>query len=141
MRALRSFLWLIDHPLVGIYACPVALAAGLYFAVTGPEWWEDFFNGHALGWLFSFWIGSGFAYMWWTLRRGAVELPGGDAGAAAIGIVALVLIGGVGMFTDPYLFGVAIWPGIAMLTPAIWRRLEGSTRAPPPREPEPPAPP
>jgi len=127
MRALRYLLWLIDHPAAGVYASPVLLGVGFFYAVTGPGWWQDFFLDHAAGWIISFWLGSGFAYTWWMIRRGAFDLPGGQVTGAIVGIAAIAVITGFGVFTDLYLFGIAIWPGLAMLAPALHRRLESAS--------------
>jgi hypothetical protein len=123
---LRRLAWLIEHPAVGVYGAPPAIAAGAYFALTGPAWWEAFFFDHALGFLVSFWIGSGFAFIWWMVRRGAAAMPGGEPVAAAVGIAGVVLVTGLSAFTDLWLFGIAIWPGLAMLLPALERRLDGA---------------
>ena len=123
MNTFRRLVWVIEHPAAGVYGTPVVLAAGFYFAATGPEWWSDFFLGPGLGLLISFWIGSGFAFMWWMLSREAGTLPGGEPAAGIIGIAALFLVGGVSLFAEPWLFGVAIWPGVTLMLPAVERWL------------------
>ena len=110
---------MISHPALAVYATPVVGAIGLYFAITGPGWWEDFFFSHALSFLFSFWIGSGFSFVWWMLRQQADEMPGGMAMAGLVGVVGIALVAGLSVFSDPWLFGVAVWPGLTMLIPAV----------------------
>jgi hypothetical protein len=61
--------------------------------------------------------------MWWMLRRQAHELPGGLASAGLIGIMGIVLVAGLSVFTETWLFGVAIWPGLTMLVSAAERWL------------------
>ena len=125
---MKRLFWLLDHPAFGVYGTPFLLAAGIYFAVTGPDWWNDFFLDHALGFLISFWIGSGFAFMWMKLQEGSAEMPGGQATIAIVGIVGVVLVAGIGVFTDPFLFGAAIWPGVVLLRPSLERWLLGGGR-------------
>jgi hypothetical protein len=124
VKALGGLSWLVSHPAVGVYATPVLIAAGVYFAVVGPGWWEDFFLSHGLGFLISFWIGSGFAFAWWQLQKQAKDLPGGETMAGIAGIAGIVLVAGLSVFTEPWLFGVAIWPGLTMVTPAARRWLD-----------------
>jgi hypothetical protein len=116
--------WLLDkatHPLVGVYATPLIIAAGVYFAITGPDWWHDFFFDHALGFLVTAWMGAGFGFVWWHLEKTSNQMPGGKVTAALVGILGIFLVAGVALFTDPWFFGVAVWPGLRLLAGALDR--------------------
>ena len=104
---------------------------GFFLAVIGPDWWQDFFFDHALGFLVSFWVGAGFAFMWWRLEASSGVFPGGRTGIALAGIVGVVLVAGISALTDPWFFGVAIWPGLALLLPSLEHRLAPKPEAAP----------
>ncbi|MCA9823422.1 MAG: hypothetical protein KC470_12480 [Dehalococcoidia bacterium] len=123
MTWLRRLQWVAEHPAIGVYVSPVLLAAGFYLAISGPEWWGDWFFDHGLSFLMTFWMGSGFAFMWRMMRRGAMEIPGGELTVAVAGIGGIVLVAGIGVFTDRTLFAVAIWPGLLLASRAASRLL------------------
>ena len=114
---------ILMHPAVGVYLTPILLAAGIYFAITGPDWWHDFFFDHAFGFLITAWIGAGFAFMWWQVKQTAWSMPGGEATAAVVGVAGVVLVAGFAVFSDPWFFGVAVWPGLSLLVRAVEKRL------------------
>lgn len=130
VRAIRWILWAVEHPAVGVYGCPLVIGGGVYLAIEGPGWWEEFFLDRALGWLIAFWTGSGFAFAWWVMRKQGDDPGAGGTMTAAIGgLLGMFLLLGVSAFTDPRLFAVSIWPGLAMLAPEAKRLLHGAGSA------------
>jgi hypothetical protein len=127
MRLIGRLVWLLDHPAVGVYGTPIVLAVGMYLSVNGPGWWNHFFTAHALGFLLAFWIGSGFSFMWWMLRDQARQVPGGELSAAAIGLAGLLLVGGLGLLSDPSYLGVTVWPGLSLLRSTMQRRAQSES--------------
>ena len=52
-----------------------------------------------------------------------MEIPGGELTVAVAGIGGIVLVAGIGVFTDRTLFAVAIWPGLLLASRAASRLL------------------
>ena len=123
---------LLLHPAVGVYVTPVVLFGGLVLAIRTGGWFEDFWLDHALPFLIVTWIGAGFAFMYWAVTRGIPEDAHGQRAVAGIaGAVGVLLVAGVGSAVeDPWFFGVAIWPGLALAVPWLRRALAGAPPEP-----------
>ena len=105
-------------------AVPIVLIAGyvLFGSVGGAleDAWEDF----AAPFLIMYWLGLGFTIAWDYVRE-AASAPGVSPTVVAItGVLgALVILGMLGgpqaLIDDPWLFGVAIAPGLQLAGPLL----------------------
>jgi hypothetical protein len=95
--------------------------------------WDDFVGPF----LFTYWVGLGFVITWDVVRHSlnadrasprTVALTG-----IAVAVFMLMMLGGPsGLFEDPWLFGVAIAPGIELAMP--WLQGRNVTEEPPANE-------
>jgi hypothetical protein len=116
---------------------PLLIAPALIFlGIIGsvyvfPDWLDDLFTGFGLEFLITFWIGAGFTFAWDKTRH-SLNLEGvSPAAIAAIGILSAIVIlsmlGGISiLWEDPWIFGVAVWPGFALARPWLNRSLDRS---------------
>ena len=112
-------------------AVPIVLIAGyvLFGSVGGAleDAWEDF----AAPFLITYCIGLGFTIAWDVVRESA-SLGGASATVVALtGVLsALVIFGMLGgpqaLIDDPWLFGVAIAPGLQLAGPLLRKRRAAS---------------
>ena len=122
-RSLRSVLLRALNPL---WVLPAVIILGLFLAQSAPDGIDSFYTGTALPFLITCWIGAGFTEAWRHVRD-SMRVEGAPAGViAATGVlsalVLLSMLGGVRLlWEDPWLFGVAVWPGFLMARPALER--------------------
>ena len=119
---------LIGRVLNPLWVLPAVIILGLFLAESAPDGIESFYVEKALPFLTMCWIGAGFTFAWRHVRE-SMSLGGASQGvAAATGIlgalVLLSMLGGINvLWEDPWLFGVAVWPGFSMAWPALQRRV------------------
>jgi hypothetical protein len=105
---------------------PVIILGSVFLAAGSSGFLPDLLGG-ALPFMITFWIGSGFAFAWGTVRASMVADRAAPGVAAAVGILgALVMLSMIGLKTvweDPWIFGVAIWPGFVLAKPWLERRI------------------
>jgi hypothetical protein len=105
-----------------LYVLPVAVLGGLLLAVKAGGGVEDFYVDKALPWLITTWIGAGFTSTWEMLRVAGRSAPRGVLAATAV-LSALVILGMLGgpsvLWEDPWIFGVAVWPGLQLAAKAV----------------------
>jgi RsiW-degrading membrane proteinase PrsW (M82 family) len=117
-------------------AMPFIVVGGFLLAYQLPDTLESLYDSFVGPFLFTYWIGLGFTSMWDTIRHQMLEqkfTPGMVAAVGALGaLLTLSQLGFDSLWHDPWLFGVAVAPGFAMLHP--W--LEHNTRRPAAAEPQ-----
>ena len=120
-----------------LWVLPAVIITGLFLTESAPDGIESFYMGTALPFLITCWIGAGFTSTWRRVRE-SMRLEGAPQGViAATGVlsalVLLSMLGGVRLlWEDPWLFGVAVWPGFSMAGPALQRWLQGRSTRPAP---------
>jgi hypothetical protein len=116
-RRTASIVW----PLL---ATPVAVIAGIVAVQYTSDTVESFYADDALPWIITYWIGLGFTTTWRLLSESARARNAPRGVIAAVGVlsafVLLSMLGGVSVFwDDPWIFGVAIAPGLALARPLV----------------------
>lgn len=102
-----------------VYVLAVAVVGGLVGAIQIGGSIEDFYVDRALPWLITAWIGAGFTSTWDMLAASAEasRAPRGVVAATGVlsAVVLLSMLGGISvLWEDPWIFGVAVWPGFRM---------------------------
>ena len=119
-----------------LYVLPIAIFGGLFLAVEyAPHGVEDFYVDRALPFLIAVWIGAGFTFAWQVVRESMLREKASPWMVAAVGIGSALLLlsmfDGISLlWEDPWLFGVAIWPGLAMARPLLARSAAGRASVP-----------
>jgi hypothetical protein len=103
---------------------PVIVIGGWFLAAYIGGFIEDAWDGFVGPFLFTVWVGMGFTFTWDMVKEQMhVQAMPPFAVALTGFIVAFVffsMLGGFGaLINDPWLFGVAVWPGIHMAMPWI----------------------
>lgn len=110
-----------------VYVLAAVVAGGFLLSVKLGGSVERLYVDRVLPWLITTWIGAGFSCTWELVAKSA------DVSRAPKGVVALTgvlgamvlfaMLGGVrALRDDPWLFGMAIWPGLRLATPWVRSR-------------------
>jgi len=115
---------------------PAVLIGGYLFFSSRDGFFADAWDGFVGPFLFTYWIGLGFVITWEVVRHSLHTDKASPRTVALTSLVVavfmLMMLGGPAvLFEDPWLFGVAIAPGIELGLP--W--LQGRTSQEPPAEP------
>ena len=125
-------------------AMPVLVIGGIFLtAYLGLL--SDFYADELLPFLLSIWIGMGFSFAWDSVRYSmlAEKVPPLMIAATGVlsGLVVLSMLGWSTLWEDPWILGVAVWPGFSMARPVLERSLGSRPNARQSRVEQPPAPP
>jgi hypothetical protein len=113
---------------------PVVVIGSLVLAVGfAPDGVEDFYTDYAFPFLVSVWIGMGFIFAWDAVAHPlhADDAPPLLVGAVGVlgALVILSMLGGIRvLWEDPWIFGVAVAPGLRLALPLLSRGHRGSAR-------------
>ncbi len=115
---------------VPLWVFPIVIFGGIILSERAPASLRDFYIETALPFLITVWIGAGFTFAWGVVRESMLREKAPRGMMAAVGILSaltlLSMLGGVSlMWEDPWLFGVAVWPGLNMARGLIERRGNG----------------
>ena len=107
-----------------VWVMPPLVGGTLVLAVEAGGTFESVYVDHMLPWLLTAWIGAGFTAAWEMLRESARlqrTPPLVVAATAVLGaLFILSQLGGVAvLWEDPWIFGVAVWPGIRLAGPLV----------------------
>ena len=113
---------------------PAVLIGGYTFFSPRDGVFADAWDGVVGPFLFTYWIGLGFVITWEVVRHSLHSEKASPRTVAltglAVAVFMLMMLGGPAvLFDDPWLFGVAIAPGIELAMP--W--LQGGSVAEDPR--------
>jgi RsiW-degrading membrane proteinase PrsW (M82 family) len=102
-------------------AMPFIVVGGFFLAYELGDPIESAYDGFVGPFLFTYWIGLGFTSVWDTIKQQMLEhrfTPGMMAAVGALGgLIILSQLGFDTLWHDPWLFGVAVAPGFALLRP------------------------
>jgi hypothetical protein len=116
---------------VEIIGTPVIVIGGYILFSTSSGFLSDAWDDFVGPFLITYWIGLGFVTTWDVVKQSLHGASPRVAAATAI-LVALVIMAELGgpqaLIDDPWLFGVAIAPGLELALP-WWRSRQ--TAAPP----------
>ncbi len=115
---------------VPLWVFPIVIFGGIILSERAPAAARDFFMATALPFLITVWIGAGFTFAWRVVRESMLREKAPSGMMAAVGILSaltlLSMLGGISLiWEDPWLFGVAVWPGLNMARGLIERRGNG----------------
>jgi len=119
---------------------PPVVIGGVVVAAKAGGGFESLYVQHLLPWLLTVWIGAGFTATWEMLHESAQIQGTSQWVVAGTGILSALVIlsqlGGVAvLWEDPWIFGVAVWPGLRLAGPSFQKAVR--TARPGPREPRP----
>lgn len=108
-----------------LWLTPVLIFGGALVSIAwAPDAVEDFYLGALLPYLITFWIGQGFSFAWDVARASVAGVPAPVAAATGLlaSFVIMGMLGGVRIILeDPWIFGVAVVPGLRLASAAVAR--------------------
>jgi len=116
---------------------PAVLIGGYIFFSSREGVIADAWDGFVGPFLFTYWVGLGFVITWEVVRQSLHADKASPKTIAltgfAVAVFMLMMLGGPAvLFDDPWLFGVAIAPGIELAMP--WLRGRSVAEEPPANE-------
>ncbi len=109
-----------------LVAMPVAVVGGLFLSIMFGL--GSFYAGRLLPFLVACWIGLGFNFAWDALKASSATTSPAVLTATALlsAIVILSMLGGIQVvWEDPWIFGVAVVPGIRIAWVSLSSRPQG----------------
>lgn len=116
------------YPELGVYGMPALVVSTVVLAVHGYPKLAHVLLDHSK-FFSSLWLGSGFAFVWKLLEKSAQGKSSLLILVAAMGVVALLGVGGWEMVTDPELAGVTVWPAFFLVARAVMERAREKDRS------------
>jgi hypothetical protein len=116
--------------LVLTFGLPFVFAGGYFLFDYAPSFLEDFYGDFVGPFLLTYWIGLLFSNMYLAMVE---DLKGDGAGPGAVagGLALLFVVAGGGpaiIWRDPWMFGVAVMPGVDIAWPYLRDRFQLSGR-------------
>ena len=109
---------------------PLVVIGSLVLAVGfAPDGVEEFYTDYGFPFLVSVWIGMGFTYAWNVVAHPLRADEASPLVLGAVGVlgalVILSMLGGIRvLWEDPWIFGVAVAPGLRLGLPLLTDGLE-----------------
>lgn len=108
-----------------LWVTPALILGGALVSIAwAPDGVEDFYLGALMPYLITCWIGLGFSFAWDVTRASAAGVPAPVVAATGLlaSFVILGMLGGVRIILeDPWIFGVAVVPGLRLASAAVAR--------------------